>query len=164
VAIQRQCDDTGIRQHSDKLHRQFHQTCHPNHKLAIPFHRQLSRDSPQFAGQLFQFMRWWAWGGFAFGWESQLEMVHRKCWWSHTVSYKLVIFFFFFFFVSEILIMRRYGQFLNKAIIDGIVRGINFTLTGDDVTIILPHFWQNAGTSHTPLSFLSSFSIFKYHF
>eukprot|EP00026_Physarum_polycephalum_P004799 Phypoly_transcript_04823.p1 GENE.Phypoly_transcript_04823~~Phypoly_transcript_04823.p1 ORF type:complete len:514 (+),score=31.39 Phypoly_transcript_04823:492-2033(+) len=37
-----------------------------------------------------------------------------------------------------------YGQFLNRAIVDGLYRSVSFSLNSDrSVTAILPHFWEN---------------------
>ena len=57
------------------------------------------------------------------------------------------------FFFYDIVI---YGQFLDKAVLDGHVRTIRFTLntTDNTITTIVPHFWSYAGTS----SFLHLFS------
>lgn len=45
--------------------------------------------------------------------------------------------------------MYIYGQFVEKAVIDGrIVNSISFILNKDkSVSAILPHFWEYAGTT-----------------
>ena len=55
--------------------------------------------------------------------------------------------------------IRRYVQFLEKAIIDGRIRRIEFKLDDHDysVSAIIPHFWNQIGT--LPLFSLSFFFL-----
>lgn len=44
---------------------------------------------------------------------------------------------------------KRYGQFLDYAVVDGRNRLITFNLNSEKlVTTTLPHFWDYAGTSN----------------
>eukprot|EP00026_Physarum_polycephalum_P015938 Phypoly_transcript_16743.p1 GENE.Phypoly_transcript_16743~~Phypoly_transcript_16743.p1 ORF type:complete len:175 (+),score=27.28 Phypoly_transcript_16743:23-526(+) len=53
-----------------------------------------------------------------------------------------------------------FGQFENKALVDELVRVVNFTLSADNFVVAkLPHFWNSAGTSlPSPLILISKFS------
>jgi hypothetical protein len=52
----------------------------------------------------------------------------------------------FFLLLCVSLKVRRYGQFLDGAIVDGRIRTVNFSLNDDwSVTATLPHFWIDAG-------------------
>jgi hypothetical protein len=71
------------------------------------------------------------------------------------------LFFWFFIFVFT-LILDRYGQFINKMIVDGVFRQVDFKLNSDNsITATIPNFWINAGLLNTqPSPFLSnSFSL-----
>ena len=55
---------------------------------------------------------------------------------------------------GETLTKWIYGEFLNKAVIDGRIRTITYTLNSTDqtVTAVLPHFWYSAGITSLLLS------------
>jgi hypothetical protein len=49
-------------------------------------------------------------------------------------------------------VAQRYGNFTDKAILDGRVRTITYTSNDTSVTAIVPHFWDSACMFSSPPS------------